>query len=238
MKKTLSLVFCALLTTALFAQDNPTSDKKTINLSNRVNDYVLLQLGITSWSGMPDTINDAGISKSLNIYLMKDFPFKTNPHVSAAIGIGIGSDHMLFKETYIGIKDRTSEIFFTNQVDTNHFKKTKLATTYLELPVEFRYSANPAGRGFKFALGAKVGTMINAHTRNTKFQDKDDHLLIDYMMKESSKRFFNSNRLSLMGRIGYGHFSIYSSYQITALFKDGQGPVVRPFSVGLTISGL
>jgi hypothetical protein len=57
-------------------------------------------------------------------------------------------------------------------------------------------------------------------------------------MKESSKRFFNKNRLSGMVRVGYGHFSLFGSYQFTPLFKEGGGPVVRPFSIGLTLSGL
>jgi hypothetical protein len=58
------------------------------------------------------------------------------------------------------------------------------------------------------------------------------------VLKESSTKFFNKNRLSVTGRVGYGHFSLFGSYQLTTLFKDGFGPSVRPFSIGLTLSGL
>jgi hypothetical protein len=188
---------------------------------------------------MPDTINKAGFSKSFNAYFMFDFPFKTNPRLSMAFGPGIASDHILFTKTHVGIKDPVAVMRFTNMSDTNHFKKTKLATVYLEAPIEFRFSAKPLkGDGFKFAIGVKIGTMLNAHTRNTKFQTSENKPLNDFTMKESSKNFFNKNRLSVMGRVGFGHFSVYSSYQLTALFRDGLGPVVRPFSVGLTLSGL
>lgn len=234
MKKSLSLLICTLLTVVVFAQD-----KKKIDVSNRANDHILLQLGYTKWAGMPDTINTKGLSKSLNLYVMFDFPFKTNPKLSMAMGLGVGSDHISFSKTHVGIKENAAAIRFTNQSDTNHFKKTKLATSYLEVPVEFRFSADPVnGKGVKFAVGVKIGTMINAHTRNTKFEDKTGSLINDHVMKESSKRFFNKNRLSGMVRIGYGHFSLYGSYQFTTLFKDGLGPVVRPFSIGLTLSGL
>jgi hypothetical protein len=200
---------------------------------------LLFQLGVAGWNGIPDTINKSGFSKSVNLYLMMDYPFKTNPHLSMAFGPGIASDHIVFAKTNVGIKENTAAIHFTNVADTNHFQKTKLATVYLEAPVEFRYSAKPlTGNGIKFAIGVKVGTLLNAHTRNTKYQVKGSTSVSDHTEKESSKKFFNKSRLSVMGRIGYGHFTLFGSYQFSALFKDGLGPVVKPFSLGITLSGL
>ncbi len=242
MKKILPLLPFVLMATAVFSQDNPATGKKKkapIDMSNRANDHFMLQFGYAGWNGIPDTINKNGLSKSFNVYFLFDFPFKTNPKLSIAAGPGIASDHILFSQTHIGIKDLTPSLYFTNVSDTNHYKKTKLATVYLEAPVEFRFSADPLhGKGVKAAIGVKVGTMINAHTRNTKFQDKAANNISDHTLKESSTKFFNKNRLSVMGRVGYGHFSLFGSYQVTALFKDGSGPVVRPFSIGLTLSGL
>jgi len=241
MKKILAFAACALLATSLLAQDDtkPVKKKEIPDMSNRPNDHFLLQLGYTGWAGKPDTINTSGLSKSFNVYFMFDFPFKTNPKLSMAFGPGIASDQILFSKTHVGIKDNTPTIHFTNMSDTNHFKKTKLATVYLEAPIEFRYSAKPlTGKGMKYAVGLKVGTLLNAHTRNVKFESKTNTTINDYVMKETSKRFFNKNRISAMARVGMGHFTLYGSYQITALFKDGFGPVVRPYSIGLTLSGL
>lgn len=241
MKKFLSLVACAFFTAALFAQDSTvTLRKKPVDLSNRSNDHFLVQLGYAGWTSAPDSAKPSGLSKSFNVYFMFDFPFKTNPKLSIALGPGIATDHILFKEKYVGIAARTSTIPFTDQSDTNHFKKTKLATAYLEAPIEFRYTSDPMnpGKSFKFAIGVKVGTMISAHTRNSKLQDKNDNMLNDYVMKESSKAFFNKNRLSATARVGVGHFTLFGSYQLTTLFKDGNGPAVKPFSIGLTLSGL
>ena len=241
MKKLLSLSVFTLFALAVVAQETDKTQKKktTIDLSNRANDHFLLQLGYTKWSGKPDSINTKGFSKSINVYFMFDYPFKTNPKLSMAFGPGIAGDHILFSKTYVGIKDNTAAIHFNNQADTNHYKKTKLATIYLEAPVEFRYSADPLyGKGIKFALGVKIGTLINAHTRNSKYENVSNKIINDYVMKEASKRFLNKNRLSIMGRIGYGHFSLYGSYSLTPVFKDGLGPVVKPFSIGLTLSGI
>lgn len=241
MKKIVSLLILTTLALSVFAQeeDKPKKKKEIPDMSNRPNDHFLLQIGYTKWSGQPDTINTDGMSKSLNVYFMFDFPFKTNPKLSMAFGPGIASDHIIFSKTKVGIKETSTLLGFTNVSDTNHFKKTKLATVYLEAPVEFRYAANPVtGKGLKWAIGVKVGTLLNAHTRNVKFQTRNNQLINDYVMKESSKRYFNKNRLSVMGRIGLGHISLFGSYQVTAVLKDGAGPVMRPYSIGITLSGL
>jgi hypothetical protein len=241
MKKIALFAFSCFLINSLVAQDSTIKKKKApINLSGRANDHFMIQLGYAGWAGKPDSINTGGFSKSFNVYFMFDFPFKTNPKLSMAFGPGISSDHIQFKKTYVGIKDATETLRFQDQSDTNHFKKTKLNTTYLEAPIEFRYTANPlnSDKSFKFAIGAKVGTMINAHTRNKEFENKSGNTLNSYMMKESSKRFFNTTRLVGTARVGLGHFTLYGSYQITSLFKEGVAAEIKPFSIGLTISGL
>lgn len=240
-KKILLLIACSLLGVSLFAQDSTSLKKKKIvlDMSNRANDHFLLQAGYAGWKGMPDTINQAGVSKTFNVYLMMDYPFKSNPHLSMAFGPGIASDHILFSKTKVGIKESKPAMYFTNVADTNNFKKTKLATVYLEAPIEFRYSQKPlTGKGFKFAAGIKVGTLINAHTRNAKYELKGSSTTSDFIVKESSKRFFNKTRISATARFGYANFSVFASYQLTPLFKDGMGPVVKPFSIGITLSGL
>jgi hypothetical protein len=124
--------------------------------------------------------------------------------------------------------------------DTNSFKKYKLATTYAEAPVELRFRTNPDDdrRSVKLAVGAKVGTLLNAHTKGKTLENKEGNTINDYKVKEYSKRYFNTTRISLTGRVGFGHFSLFGSYQLTPLFKEGQAPTIRPLTIGLTLSGL
>jgi hypothetical protein len=246
MKKILSFCVVYLLLTSVNAQQNPASttttskSKKKIDLSGRANDHLLIQLGYTGWSGKPDTVRTGGFSRSLNVYLMFDFPFKTNPKLSVALGPGISSDHIKFTKTYVDVKGTTSTLRFIDQSDTNHFKRNKLATSYLEVPVEFRYASDPenSGRGLRAAIGVKVGTMLNAHTRYREMQTKAGALVNSYGLKEASKRYFNTTRLVAYGRVGWGHLSVYASYQVSALFKTGVAAEIHPYSIGLTLSGL
>ena len=242
MRRIVCTALAVLFVNLLFAQTDSTRRRVTIGkeTARTSNDHILIQLGHTIWTGKPDSINTKGWSRSFAAYLMMDFPFKTNPHWSVALGPGISSENMFFDKTYVGIKDNTATLQFTDISDTTHFKKYKLATTFLELPVELRFRFKPEDdrRSFKIAVGAKVGTLLNAHVKGKELRNAAGNAISDYILKENSKRFFNKNRLSLTGRIGFGHFSLHGSYAITPLFKEGTGPEVRPLTVGLTLSGL
>jgi Outer membrane protein beta-barrel domain len=241
MKKIFFVVLFSLIAALIFAQDEPKPEsKKKPNLASRANDHLLLQLGYTSWAGIPDSINTKGFPRTLNAYFLFDFPFKSNPKISVAIGAGVGTDNIFFDKTYVGIKDITPTLEFHDQSDTTHFKKNKLATAYLEAPLELRFNSNPENpnKGVKVALGIKAGVLVNAHIKQKTEQSASGATLNAYTEKQSSKRFFNSSRFAGTARIGYGVFSVFGTYQINALFKEGLGPDVRPFTIGLTLSGL
>src|SRR5258705_13250838 len=124
MKKLLSLSFTLLLMCSLFAQENPeTSKKKKINLSGRANDHLLLQLGYTGWAGIPDSINNGGLSKRIYAFFMFDFSFKTNPKLSICVGAGVATDQNKFSKNYVGIKNKKTTLPFIDASDTNYFKK-------------------------------------------------------------------------------------------------------------------
>ena len=169
----LVLVFALVATTSVVAQleNNPKSaDKKPkvdwskTNVYKRAADHFMFQFGYAGWSGHGDTMNIGGFSRTANVYLMFDFPFKSNPHFSAAVGAGVGSDNIFFKKTTIDIKHQ-SGILFTADTLTK-YKKYKLNTSFFEIPVELRWSARPdnMNKGFKAALGMKLGILWDAKT--------------------------------------------------------------------------
>jgi hypothetical protein len=215
-------------------------ERKKIDISNRSSDHFMLQYGFDNWATSVDSVKPSGFSRFFNAYFMLDKPFKTNPHYSVGLGLGIGSSNMFFKNTYVDVKSNSALLPFRNVDSANHFKKFKLTTVFLEAPIELRYSSDPenANKAFKVALGVKVGTLLKAYTKGKTLQDKNGSTINAYIAKESSKRFFNSTRLAATARVGLGIFSLYGSYQITGVLKDVAGPDIKPYSIGLTISGL
>ena len=204
------------------------------------NDHFFIQFGYLTWTSKPDSINTKGMPRTLNMYVMLNFPFKTNPHWSVAIGPGIAGDNMYLDKMTVGIARTTPEVHFNDVSDTSHFKKYKLSTNYAEAPVEIRYRFNPYDdrKSVKIAFGAKVGMLINAHVKGKNLQSSSGQTLNEYIAKESTKRFFNKQRLSVMGRVGVGSFTVFATYSITPLFQEGLGPRIRPLTIGLNISGL
>jgi Outer membrane protein beta-barrel domain len=232
----IALVFISTGNAAI-AQETAKPAKKTWDLGKRSADHFMIQFGYSGWSGQPDTVNPSGFSRTFNMYFLFDFPFKSNPKLSVAIGPGIGSDNIFFDNTTIDIKNNRQVEF--NRDTITQYKKYKLNPAYLEVPIELRFSSNPSNMnsGFKAAIGAKVGTIIDAKTKAKVDRDADGYG--GYIYKVKDKQFFNSYRLAGTLRLGYGNFTAFGTYTFTEVFKEGNGPLgIRPWTIGLCLSGL
>jgi len=218
------------------------SDWSKLDLSTRANDHLMIQYGADGWPNVPDSVSPSGFSRHFNAYIMLDKPFRNSPHFSIGIGVGVGTSNIFFSNTYVNLKSNTIALPFTNVASVNHFDKFKLSTGFIEAPLELRYVGNPVqpDKGFKFALGIKGGLIISAHTKGKNYIDSSGNSLYEknYILKESDKKFINNTRFAFTGRVGFGHFSIDASYQVTEFLKSGAGPSIHPVSIGLTLSGL
>ena len=229
--------------TKVVKAETPKKDWSNINLTNRAADHFMIQMGSDNWTSRPDSVKlGGGFSRHFNFYLMLDKPFKTNPHFSLAYGIGIGSSNMFFEKTYVNLKATSSRLPFTNVAATNHFEKFKVTTIYLEVPVEVRFYSNPEepNKSWKFALGAKVGTLLKSFSKGKNLVDKNGTSIYGptYIEKESNKRFFNGTRISVTGRVSYGNIGLHGGFSITPVLKEGLGAPMNNVSIGLTLSGL
>jgi hypothetical protein len=202
----------------------------------------MVQYGMDMWPNVPDSAGTSGFSRHFNFYVMLDKPFQNSPHLSVGIGLGLGTSNIFFSNKYIDLKSTTATLPFTNVAAVNHFDKFKLTTTFVEVPLELRFTSKPAqpDKGFKFALGVKGGYLLNAHTKGKNLIDSSGRSIYDakYIQKEYDKKFINNTRLAATARIGFGHVSIDGSYQITNFLKTGAGPVIHPIAIGITLSGL
>ncbi len=239
MKKLLLIAFALVTVVAAHAQEKK---KKIGGFMNRTGDHLMLQLTSDYWIGTPDSIDRRinGFARGANIYVLLDQRFKGAPQWSVAFGLGVGTSNMYFKNTFVDVKSKTNTLPFTNVDSVNHFKKFKVATSYLEIPLELRYTLDPWNemKSIKFAVGIKVGTVLNVHTKGKTLLDKNGATLNNYTAKETGKGFFNSTRMMATARIGYGNFSLFGGYQLNSIFKDGVAADVKLVQIGLNFSGL
>lgn len=125
---------------------------------------------------------------------------------------------------------KTNEVKFFNE-GYSSYKKNKLFSSYLNLPVTLRFETNPKEpkRSFNLAIGGYAGFLLGAHTKTVK-QSKESNKVHDD---------FNLNKMhyGLTARIGYSWFDIYVTYSLTPLFNDGIAPDLTPVSAGIALVG-
>lgn len=228
----------ALLTAAvlvpymsLWAQDvEKGSSKPKTQIEKPSRDFVMLQFTYEGWV-KPDSINTTGIGRGFNAYICYDFPIKKS-NFSFAAGLGIGTSNIYLNNQEIVTTDTAlDQAAFIKE--TQDYKKYKLTTAYLEAPFELRYFGNKENRnkGFKAAIGLRVGTMIGAHTKSKN----NDTKLIE---KNVTKQYLETWRVAGTVRIGWGNFTVMGTYNLVNLYKENVGPVITPYSIGICLTGL
>lgn len=239
MRKLSAIVFALTITSIAFSQTTSTLPTK---LGNRAADHFMVQIAANFWSGTADSVskNIKGFNRSANAYLMYDKQFKNNPRLSAAIGIGVGTSNIYFDKMEARIASTNAKLPFIRTDTGNNYKKYKLSTAFLEIPVELRFMAKPEtpNKSMKGAIGVKVGTLVNAHTKGKNLQNAAGTKLNGLTIKENSKVYFNTTRIAATARVGYGIFSLFGAYNLTGIFKDGVAPDTKLLQIGFTISGL
>ena len=239
MRKIFAILFACAISTMAISQTKTTIPTK---LGNRAADHLMVQVAGNFWSGTADSVSNyiKGFNRSANVYLMYDKQFKTNPKLSAGIGIGVGTSNMYFDKLETRIASNNAKLPFIRTDTGNNYKKYKLTTAFLEIPVELRFMAKPEtpNKSLKAAIGVKVGTLLNAHTKGKNLQTASGGKHNGLTVKENSKIFFNTTRIAATARVGFGIFSLFGAYNITGIFKDGVAPDTKLIQVGFAISGL
>ena len=247
MKKLVSMALLLFWGHVVFAQSDTTKTGKkkvtyaSLNRKNRPNDHFMLEFGYDNWVGKTDSMNTTGFSRGFAFYFIYDFPFKSDPHFSVGVGIGIDASNIFFNKTDVLVAAPGNQtLAFVNTTNSEHFKKYKLVLTNLDVPLELRYAFNPANtnKGWKIALGIKAGVLLSSYTKGKNLEDAGGQVINSYIEKKSSKQFFNSGRLVGTARISYGFIGVFGTLQLTPLIKNGAGPSINPYSIGIVLSGL
>lgn len=225
------LAILIMASASVFAQDvEKNADKKSGGIEKPSRDFVMLQLTYDGWD-KPDSIKTKGFSRGLNAYVCYDFPIKKS-NFSFAAGIGIGTTNIfLDNQQIVNYIDTNTAATFV--AESKNYKKYKMNVAYLEAPFELRFYGNRQNRnrGFKAAIGLKVGTLVGAHTKGHITSPK-------LTEKVNAKRYLETWRFATTLRLGWGNFNLIGTYNLTQLYKENQGPAITPYSFGICITGL
>lgn len=219
MKRIIVLSLFILLAGGLFAQKAMETTYKKFDLG--------LGFFTDIWMDMPENAKARTINQGFLLNLMYNHRFGDGG-VSMAIGIGT-SFHNLFSNTYIpDIKSDT--IFFEPIGDSIDYKKSKIQTSYFDIPFEFRYRSKS---GFRMAFGFKVGFLYDS-----KIKYKGERLTDDGVQVKVKSKGINHLETVQYGptiRFGYKWVNVFGYFAMSKLFKEGLGPQTYPITVGIAL---
>lgn len=198
-------------------------------------DFLMLQFGYTNWLNQPDSVKTKPFAYTFNIFMCYDFPI-AKTKLSFAAGLGVSTTSVYLKNQTLAISDTgTAGNDATFVTDAVGYKRYKFNTAYLTAPFELRYYSNTNNRnkGFKAAAGLQIGTLLGGHTKGQR--SVSGSIIKE---KQNTKRYLSPWNFSATARLGWGNFSVFGSYNLTNVFKDGAGPGLTPMSVGICLTGL
>ena len=206
-------------------ENKPQSTEKTQLASPDIPGRLIVDFGFNRLSNNAPALQTGFWgSKSLGLYYMKTF--ELNERMSFNVSLGLGTEKHAFTED-ISLRHQTNEATGIDEVviDSLGFEpgKNKIAQTFLDIPVEFRYypgASSPSEGNFFIALGGSAGIQMASHMK-LKYEAIDGRTI-----KEKTKDDFGlSNfRYGVHGRIGFRGVNIFYKHYFNPFFKSGEVP--------------
>jgi len=176
-------------------------------------------------------------------------------HFGITSGLGFSLNNYYFSNSTLLIQDSLKLVAY-NIVDQNgkpaDMKVNKLFVSWLTVPVLFEYQTNSKMRmnSFHVSLGVIGGVRLTSYTkqeyyaRNTNYFLKDDNGKTVGMFSSGDDAFrdkgqfhLNTFKADLTARIGWSFLNLWTTYSLTPMYQKDQGPVLHPWTVGLTLVG-
>jgi len=178
------------------------------------------------WMNVPSGIDTRTINQGANVFLMYNLQLSDS---KAAFAFGLGfSNHNMYGD--FRIPDvKGDSIIMAPIPSTESYKKSKMALTSLDLPLELKLKLD---NGVKFGFGFKIGWVISSKTKYKGDIDGVEHKTKDLGINQMEDFVYGATL-----RVGYKVVNLFCNYQISKVFQTGKGPdKLYPISVGLTIT--
>lgn len=175
----------------------------------------------------PDEVDQRNFSYGLQAGFIKDIPL----NVDRTIGLGAGFGLAIYSYyTNIQAIENGNEISYQLVVNEPDFRRSKLESYLLEVPLEVRWrNSNAVSYNFwRIYAGVKLGYAFNSRSK--------------FVLQDTKESFKNTDARSfqygLTLNFGYHNFNIHTYYSLIELFNDdvtldGSPLQIRPLRIGL-----
>ena len=149
-------------------------------------------------------------------------------NVGFVTGIGLNFNNYKFLNKNLRLFSTDSISYSLDTITDNEYKKNKLNTVYLKVPILFEVNL-PKHNNFHFLMGVYGSLLIASHTK-TVYNNNGNTIA-----KNHELPYLNPLQYGVTGRIGIKGFTLFADYNLTTLFKTNKGPELYPVNMGIAI---
>lgn len=230
------LVGLLLLTSVLFAKA-----QGNLNTPDFPGD-IMIDIGLNYWDSADSLDQKGWPSKSIGFYYMKTKFLSEKFTFRYGAGFTFEKVSLGNRKTLRSLEDSVLVTDIPLDLTKVEIRKNKLATMYLDIPLELRFypKGTDEGEGLFFGVGGVLGLRMNAYTK-IKYGNADELIKV----KESGKYNLAPFRYGLQARFGFKGVHLFYKQYFSNTFKDnvlgvnggdlGYNP--RMTTVGINITG-
>lgn len=219
MKKTSLLLFLLLVFSSL---------SHAQLLSERTNGKIIIGADLftdISTGKAYENFDLRGINQGVSVYSMFNFEFENTPHF-ASVGIGYTGHNFYMKDAFLATPYGDVAQFDNVIYDC---ERSKINTNYIDIPVEVSFKFMDQ---FKVSAGFKFGILTYGKSKYVGELFNDDKT---WRIKYGRINHLEKYVYSLTVRAAYKSVHLFMAYQFSDTFKNGSGPAIKPFSIGIGV---
>lgn len=196
--------------------------------------WAAVEMGVNSFANVdykgytPDYFMDLNQNKSFEVglnFLRYSIGLqKDKRNIGLVTGLGLTYNDYRFSNPYtIEIVDGKVK---SKLIEDTGLSKTKLSTSYLTVPLMLEFQIPVSGNNKKlyFSGGVIGGLKVGSHSKvkidGSKSKDRGDFNI-------------NAFRYGATARFGYKGINLFGTYYFSTFFKNGRGPEMFPFTIGI-----
>jgi hypothetical protein len=202
--------------------------------------WVGIELGMNNFVNNKFSMVRSGNDEFMDLNTGKSWNFNINflqhsfgiisDKLGIVTGLGLEFNNYRFDNGNTIGKDSAGYIIEKDYASDVVVEKSKLATTFLTLPLLFELQSCDSHRKNRVHITAGVifGLKLGSHTKvvyKVNGNEETDKVGNDFNINEL--------RYGLTARVGYKSLNVFGNYYPTPLFERNKGPELHPVAVGL-----
>ena len=186
------------------------------------------------YTGYDSEFMDNDIFRSNSTYInliQQSIGFQSNRNtigLVTGLGLHLQSYRLDKNTTIVRMANGRIESSSLDYFDQNQKSKLSLVSLTIPLLAEFQMPVNHYENRLYLSGGFFAGFRLNSHTKIKYRVDRKEKLKVPghYSLQDI--------KYGIMARAGYRWVNIFATYDLTPFFKENKGPVLYPFSFGVT----